>query len=262
VAVSTFVADVSIAEVCVRLPTALVIADIDEVSVGREVTLPVKLSGGVNVGNAVGNVPVVGNGEWKPPNISSWNGLEFVSEVEAVVFLSGVTEGKLVDRENVSDKAVAEKFVPLCPSVDAAVPTPALDPVATSLKKVFVVRSGSGVAASVVPAVRVVVGDGMRDVRFELAVAPNVTAGRDPVAFCKADVRFAAIVGRDKDEGVLISKTSSATALSAGLISPRGTSVVNSLGRTSSAVGKVAIAVVWALSAGASTSRLCVCLIQ
>ena len=117
-------------------------------------------------------------------------------------------------------------------------------------------------AASVVPPVRVVVGDGMRDVRFELAVAPNVTGGRDPVAFCKADVRFAAIVGRDKDEGVLISKTSSATALSAGLMPPRGTSVVNSLGRTSSAVGKVAIAVVWAVSAGASTSRLCVCLIQ
>ena len=86
VVVSTFVADVTIAEVCVRLPTALVIADIDEVSVGRKVTLPVKLSGGVNVGNAVGNVPVVGNGKGKPPNISSRGGPEFVSEVEAVVF--------------------------------------------------------------------------------------------------------------------------------------------------------------------------------
>jgi hypothetical protein len=86
VVVSTFVADVAIAEVCVRLPTALVIADIDEVSVGRKVTLPVKLSGGVNVGKAVGNVPVVGNGKGKPPNISSRGGPEFVSEVEAVVF--------------------------------------------------------------------------------------------------------------------------------------------------------------------------------
>lgn len=64
-------------------------------------------------------------------------------------------------------------------------------------------------------------------------------------------------VDRDKDVLVVDPKTSPAGVLSAGLTATRGGKVVNSLGRTSTAVGRVAIVVVCAALTVVSTCRLC-----
>jgi hypothetical protein len=87
--VSTLVADIGTAEVSVKLPTALVITDTNEVSAGGKLTLPVMLYGTVRVGNEVGKgklVSVVGNGKGNPPNIPSWRDVDRVWEADVVVF--------------------------------------------------------------------------------------------------------------------------------------------------------------------------------
>ena len=74
-------------EVSVRLPIPLVVIDAADVSTGGMLTLPVTLSGAVNVGKAVGNerlVPAVGRGI--PPIIPSDGKLAPVSEADVVVF--------------------------------------------------------------------------------------------------------------------------------------------------------------------------------
>ena len=135
----------------------------------------------------------------------------------------------------------------------------ATESVALWLNEEFVVKSGGGVATSVVPPVRVVVvGDGISAVRYEIPGRPKVTDVKALVAFCIADARSVTTAGRDKDVLVPAPKTSPAGVFSAGLRATRGGNVVNSLGRTSCAVGKVAIVVV---CAGAWTSRLPACLI-
>jgi len=77
---STLVEELGKNEVSVRLPIALVIG-VADVSTGGMVTLPVPLSGAVNVGKAVGNVRL-----GKPPIKPSEGKFAPVSEADVVVF--------------------------------------------------------------------------------------------------------------------------------------------------------------------------------